>query len=286
MKREKVLKQFLFVAVAIFVLFVNAGKMVYANSSNYYQEIEGSAGTNSNITSSPNNEGYEIEKKSTAVTDSLKNFNLLNDENMAKANKIASPLVNAIGYLVGILIVAFPAIQIAISAIDCYYLGVAFTRKYLDGSNGGKQLVSDEAIKALMLSGAQTMQDAQQMAGGQIPMSGAMFGRGGVGAYGRPMGGFGSPMGGFGSPMGSPMGGYGNPMGSPMGMSPMGANGQQEQPQPKPNKKLAITIYFKMRIVFVVVSFVALIVLTSSLLLGFGINIAELINGIGAKFAG
>ena len=210
-----------------------------------------------------------------------KGLGVVSEENMEEATGLTKGFVNLLGKAMGVGIIIYIALQGLITVLDFYYVGVAFTRKYLDGSyrgnvaitqqpegyggqqpqnqnqNDGHQWVSDEAVKSVLFSRADNLQSAQNMAGGSFNSGMGMgFGRSGYGSnYGGSYG-----------------GGYG---------------GQQQQQQPAvqtPNKKLAITIYFKMRTIGLLISFVALFFLTSSLLLTGGINITEAIAKFGAKY--
>lgn len=182
-----------------------------------------------------------------SVSDYLQNREVIGDEEMQKANNLASPMVSVIGTIAGFIVLIASAAIFAITALDLLYIGVPFTRTYLApaqtsggggmgmmGGMGGqqqqpqrRQWVSDEAIQAVQLA--------------------------------NPSGGAGGGM---------PMGGMGGMMG---GMGAMG--GGQQQPQ---STKSVILGYFKKRVFFIVVFSLCTIVLTSSIVTDCGINLGKL----------
>lgn len=192
-----------------------------------------------------------------ALGDYLQSYEPLDDENMAEASKIASPVTNLIGNLVGIVTMITAAGIFLVTVFDLAYIGLPFTRGLLTSR---WQLVSDEALQAVAGMG-------QQGGAGQ---PGGM-----AGGMGSPMGGMGSPMGGMGSPMGG--------MGSPMGGAPMGG---QPGAQGGASVKSTITQYLKKRVVFLVIFTIASVLLTTSALVGTGVNLAGLLFKIIEKFNG
>lgn len=182
-----------------------------------------------------------------SVSDYLQNREVIGDEEMQKANNLASPVVSVIGTIAGFIALIASAAIFAITALDLLYIGVPFTRTYLapaqaSGGGGmggmgamgggqqqsqGRQWVSDEAIQAVQLA--------------------------------NPSGGAGGGM---------PMGGMGGMMG---GMGAMG--GGQQQPQ---STKSVILGYFKKRVFFIVIFSLCTIVLTSSIVTDCGINLGKL----------
>ena len=184
-----------------------------------------------------------------SVSDYLQNREVIGDEEMQKANNLASPMVSVIGTIAGFIVLIASAAIFAITALDLLYIGVPFTRTYLapaqasgggamGGMNGGmmggmgggqqqpqgRQWVSDEAIQAVQLA------NPSGGAGGGMPMGGMM---GGMGAMG----------------------------------------GGQQQPQ---STKSVILGYFKKRVFFIVIFSLCTIVLTSSIVTDCGINLGKL----------
>lgn len=179
-----------------------------------------------------------------SVSDYLQNREVIGDEEMQKANNLASPMVSVIGTIAGFIVLIASAAIFAITALDLLYIGVPFTRTYLApaqtsggggmgmmGGMGGqqqqpqrRQWVSDEAIQAVQLA------NPSGGAGGGMPMGGMM---GGMGAMG----------------------------------------GGQQQPQ---STKSVILGYFKKRVFFIVIFSLCTIVLTSSIVTDCGINLGKL----------
>lgn len=197
-----------------------------------------------------------------SVTDYMRNYKPVTDENMQNATQYASPITNAIGTFVGFVVMCVSAGIFAVTALDLAYIGLPVTRSFLNpqqaqqqgggmsgfggmGSMGGAQQqtqeyglhrkwVSDEAVACV----AQASPQQQQ-------------------------GGFG---GGFGGSGFSAMGGA-----------------QQQQPQ---QTKSVISMYLKKRIVFLVVFAIATVLLTSSIFTDCGINLAQLMFKIMDKVNG
>lgn len=177
----------------------------------------------------------------------------LTGEQLNVASGTLSPLTNAIGYVVGgIVVLIFSGITL-ITAADLLYIAIPPVRNvlYKSGTEG---------------TGA--------------AYTGGMPG----GGYNRGMGMMG--MGGVGSVTGGPakskqwvsdeavqcvilMGSSAtNQMGGPMGSG-------MQQPNAQVNKGSVITAYFKKRALFLVILAVCVIILTSSALLGTGVNLAQ-----------
>ena len=222
-------------------------------------------------------EGEGLETVNPAVTEYIKGYKAVTDENMKVASQITNPIVNIIGNLIGVLtIIAVAAVPLT-TMIDLLYIGFPAVRP--------------------LLNPEYNMQPQGGMMGGMSPMGGYGMGRMGMGmgmgmgasqapvstgrvrlvsdeaiactpqtAQAQPMAGGMSPMGGMGMGMG-------------MG-SMMGAAQQQQAPQ----TKSFIWEYFKKRMFFIILFVVSTILLTSSVLTDCGINIAQLIANIIVKF--
>ena len=75
-----------------------------------------------------------------SVSDYLQNREVIGDEEMQKANNLASPVVSVIGTIGGFLVLIASAAIFAITALDLLYIGVPFTRTFLapaQSSGGG-----------------------------------------------------------------------------------------------------------------------------------------------------
>lgn len=196
-----------------------------------------------------------------AIGDYMRGYNPVDDEDMARANQIASPITNFIGSAIGVIVVIASAGIFLITALDLCYIGIPFTRRLLTMKY---QLVSDEALACT--PGAAGPQQAGGM-GGQM---------------GGMNGGFGGGMNsGFGGGMNGGMGGYGG------GMNAMGGtNGQMGAQQGQQGTKSCIVQYLKKRVVFIVIFTICTIILLSSAITGCGINLASLLLKILNKVNG
>ncbi len=188
-----------------------------------------------------------------SVSDYLQNREVIGDEEMQKANNLASPVVSVIGTIGGFLVLIASAAIFAITALDLLYIGVPFTRTFLAPaqSSGGGMGMGGMGMGGMgSMGGAQQQPQGKQWVSDEAlvavqSMSGTQSSGGGMG-----MGGMGMGMGGMGS---------------------MG--GAQQQPQ---STKSVIMQYLKKRVFFIVIFFVCTIVLTSSIVSDCGINLGKL----------
>lgn len=205
----------------------------------------------------------DISKDDQAVSDWISDQRGMTGEQLNVAEKTLTPVTNIIGYIVGGVFVLTVVFIFLMTAVDLLY--IAFP-----------------PIRPLLFPGG-SQQGGMGMGG--APMAGGYggYGRGGYGGMGMSgmaQGGTGKVghqwisdeavqcaalMGGAQTQQGSPMmGGMG------MGMGMMG--GQQQEPM---STKSVIMTYFKKRLVFMILFAIAAIVLTSSALLGTGVNLAS-----------
>lgn len=178
-----------------------------------------------------------------SVTDYLRNYKPITNDNMATAQKYASPITVICGNVAGMVVILTAAWVALTTVLDLLYIGVPFVRPYLNpsySSGGG--------------GGGMGMPMPQPLGGGgkHVWVSDEA-----VACLGASSGGSSGGMG-----MGMGMGG--------MGMGGMGGGGQQT------STKSVITQYFKKRVFFLVIFAVATILLTSSVFTDCGINLAEL----------
>lgn len=206
-----------------------------------------------------------------AISDYLKGYTPVTNENMQKASTLASPIASAIGTLTGFIMIIVSAGIFLVTALDLCYIGLPFTRTFLDPNagqqaGGGMGMMGGGMMGGGMMGGQQPQSAgkicfisdeakacvAQAAGGGQPGMGGAMPG----------MGGFGGGMGGFGGGM-------------------MGGGAQAAQPT-----KSVIFMYLKKRAFFLIIFAVASIILLSSIFTDCGINLAALLTKILNKFNG
>lgn len=209
-------------------------------------------------TSTQNNQGNDISgalrdqqvsEDDQSVANWIKNQRGMTGEQINKASQTLSPITNLLGYVVGgAVVIVFVAI-FAITALDLVYISVPPVRNllYKAGTDG---------------TGAYT---------GGMPGGGYQRGYG--------YGGAGGAAGGSAKPTqwisdeavacAALVGGSSQSVGN---MGPVGGPGGNQQNVPT---KSVIGMYFKKRIVFMILLVVAAIVLTSSVLLGTGVNLAQ-----------
>lgn len=186
----------------------------------------------------------EISRDDENVADWIGNQRGMTSENLADASRLISPLTNMIGYLVGgITILIFVGI-FGITALDLLYISIPPVRNMLykpaqQGMNGmGGAKPRQWVSDEAVLCATLLGADSAQQGQGRMP-------------YGPGAGGFGP---------------YG-----PAGGAQMPGQ-QQQEPMAK---KSVIGIYFKNRVVFMILLVIATVVLTSSVLLGTGANLAK-----------
>ena len=197
------------------------------------------------------------------LTGYMRKYKPITGDNMKQAGVVATPIVNAIGTVTGFVLLIVMAGVGLITTLDLAYIGIPRLRPLLAPNAGGMQ------------------------AGGMSSPMGGM----GMGMHGRGMMGGGMMGGGMmgGSPQPS-AGGYrwvsdealasvamaGASVQPAGGMPPMGGGMMGATPQQPVKQSSVIFTYLKKRVFFVILFAVALILLTSSVLLDCGINIAEL----------
>ncbi len=196
-----------------------------------------------------------------SVSDYLKGYTPVTKGNMNKASSLASPIVNFIGMLIGLVCVITTAGVGLITALDLLYIAIP-------------------PVRGFLYEGAQ-QQGGMGMAGG--------MGMGGMHG-GMGMGGM-QPQGGARRirwvsdevvatvAMCQPQGQGGGMMGGGMGMGMQGA-------QQNMSTKSTISVYLKKRIFFLVLFAVASIVLLSTVFTDCGINVAALVMKVMAKVNG
>ena len=206
-----------------------------------------------------------------SVSDYLKGYTPVTKGNMNKASSLASPIVNFIGMLIGLVCVITTAGVGLITALDLLYIAIP-------------------PVRGFLYEGAQQGGMAGGMPGGMGMGMGNM--RGGMGMGGMGMGGM-QPQGGMHKirwvsdevvatvAMCQPQG-QGGGMGMGMMAGGMGMQGAQQNM----STKSTISVYLKKRIFFLVLFAVASIVLLSTVFTDCGINVAALVMKIMAKVNG
>ena len=211
-----------------------------------------SGGSNSSNQSASNLfDNGNVSQEDINVGNYIKNQRGMSTEQLNKASAVVSPLTNVIGYLIGAVIVIIMTGIFFVTALDLLYISIPFVRPllYAPGTDG---------------TGAMT--------GGRMP---------GYGGYGGGYGGYG----------GMPQQGgrvrktqwvsdeavqCAAMLGGSSGTEGMGMMSRVGQPpQQQMSKGSVIKSYFIKRALFMVLLAVCIVVLTSSVLLGTGVNIAN-----------
>lgn len=194
-----------------------------------------------------------------SITGYLKGYTPVTDDNMKNAQVYASPIVNLLGTLTGFLIMIVSAGIFTITGLDLMYIGIPPVRKMLNPDYGGG---SAGGMGGMGGMGAQPQASGRsRLVSDEAVACVAMAGQQGGGGV-------------------SQGGGFGGGFGGGMGMQ------QPQQQSQGSSTKSTITLYLKKRTVFLVVFAVAMIVLTSSILLDCGINLGVLSLKIISKFSG
>lgn len=257
---------FLFLSLSLVLVFGLSG--IYT-PNNYVYAMEDSVGGDEESDEDSDgglSEG-KLSKDDKAVGNYIKSQRGMTGKQMAEAGKKLSPLTNIAGYFVGGIVVIIFAFVFVITALDLLYITIPPLRNvlYKAGTDG---------------TGAMT----GGMPGGGYGM------RGGYGMHGGMMGGMAGGIAGTAKPTqwisdeavqcAAMLGGSSQttPVGGGM-MGGMGAVGSMagQMPQQMPMKSVIVE-YFKRRVVFMIILAIAAIVLTSSVLLGTGVNLAEWIT--------
>ena len=229
-------------------------------------DLDGLSNGNSSYSSQTNNSTSQgsSANENNSITGYLKGYTPVTDDNMKNAQVYASPIVNLLGTLTGFLIMIVSAGIFTITGLDLMYIGIPPVRKMLNPDYGGG---SAGGMGGMGGMGSQPQASGRsRLVSDEAVACVAMAGQQGGGGVSQG-GGFG---GGFGG------GGFGGGMGM-----------QQPQQQSQGSStKSTITLYLKKRTVFLVVFAVAMIVLTSSILLDCGINLGVLSLKIISKFSG
>lgn len=186
------------------------------------------------------------------LTGYMKKYKPITEDNMKQAGVVATPIVNAIGTVTGFVLLIVMAGVGLITAIDLAYIGIPRLRPLLAPNAGGTQAGGMGMHGRGMMGGSpQPSAGGHQWVSDEALASVAM-----AGASVQPAGGGMPPMGG--------------------GMGMMGGGMMGGTPQQPVKQSSVIFTYLKKRVFFVILFAVALILLTSSVLLDCGINIAEL----------
>lgn len=261
MVKRRNLRMMLCVA-SLSLSIISCGWVAYSMSANAY-DITDELGSSSSVTSGSGSSGSgaddflnqgDISSDDREVADFLKNQRGVTGEQLQEASDALSPITNAIGWVSGAIIALISLGIFLITAVDLLYISIPPIRTFLytPGTDG---------------TGAMT----------------AGRGYGGFGGYG-----------GYGAYGGANMNQQQKRkiqwvsdecirvcalMGGSSATEGMGAmsryGGYNAQPQQQMSRGSLIIEYLKKRAIFIIFFAVCILVLTSSVLMGFGVNVAQ-----------
>lgn len=199
-----------------------------------------------------------------SISDYLKGYNPVTSENMQKAGTMASPIVTALGTISGFIVMIVSAGIFVVTALDLCYIGIPFLRPTLNPNqaSGGSSPMMGMGMGMSSMGG---MQGGSVNSGRRCWVSDEAIAC--VNLAGGQQGGASMGM-------------------SPMGMSPMGMMGGMGQQPSQVSTKSVIVEYLKKRSFFLIIFTIATVILMSSIFTNCGLNLAELLTKIIAKFNG
>lgn len=276
MKRLSVSKALLLSVMCVICLIFGSVSVYATDIEQANKQLKEAYGNinSQNSTSTPQNGSSVPDYGQGSVSDYLKGYTPVTQDNMNKASSLASPIVNFIGVLVGILCALTTGGVGLVTALDLLYIAVPPVRTFLyDGA--GQQ-------------------------GGMQGGMGMGMGMGGMGMRGAGMYGGGMGMQGAGMQQGQKRFRWVSDevvatvaLCQPGGQSPamagggmMGMGMMNGAPQQNMSTKSTISVYLKKRIFFLVLFAVATVVLLSSVFTDCGLNIAALVMKIMARING
>ena len=249
----------LFLLVLMYTLVIPMGTVFCTDLDSLNQDS--SSSTRNQVSESGGSSGTEDESFN-SISDYMRGYNAVTDEDMESASKMVGPVTALIGKAIGVILLLVNSLVFLVTALDILYIAVPFTRKFLNPSNlqqgGGMMPGMGMGMRMGMSMGAGA-------GGGADPNAHKWVSDEAVAALIQ------------GGQMQGAGGGAMNAMGG-MSMGAMGAmGGQQAQPQ---GTKSIIGIYLKKRMFFLVVFAIATTILMSSILLDCGLNLAQLLHRI------
>jgi hypothetical protein len=237
----------------------------------------------SNNSSTNNGSSSDSSNSDGAISDYLKDYTPVTNDNMESASTYASPIVSLLGTLSGFIVMIVSAGIFVVTALDLAYIGLPFTRSLLNPqyASGGGAMMGGAPMGGMGMGGMRGM-------GGMGGMQGAQGGGGEYGMHRRWVSDEAVACVQMASPQpqaGGMAGGMGGGMmgGGMMGGGMMGGGMPQQQQQPQHTKSVILE-YLKKRSFFIIIFAVATVVLMSSIFTDCGLNLAELLTKIMQKF--
>ena len=265
MKTGKRVVSLLMVFMLMFAMFVTSGSMV-VHATGLEDDLSGQQQEGSDDAGDLFGDLKDQDiGDSNDIGDILAGQQTMTSDHLEQASVWAAPLTNIIGYAMGIIIILMVMLVGLITALDLMYIAIPPVRNilYKAGTDG---------------TGAYT--------GG---MGAGGYGMGGYGHRGMGAMGAGGAAGGSMKPtqwvsdeavacaalLGGSQQSVNMGMGGGMGMGMQGGMGMGAQPQQPMRMKSVLWVYIKKRALFLILLMVAIMVLTSSSLMGTGVNLAQ-----------
>lgn len=195
--------------------------------------------------------GQKVNGSDQGVIDFFNNNNFgASGENLNEASKMMAPVTNILGKLAGIAVILTITGVVVITSLDLLYIAIPPLRNilYKSGTNGAGGAMG---MTGAQMGGTGTKKPTQWVSDEAVACAALLGGS----ASATPMG----------------MGGMGG-MGAMGGMAGMG--GPQQQNAGMTTKSVIFT-YLKKRLFFLILLGLCVIVLTSSALMGTGVNLAS-----------
>lgn len=223
---------------------------VYAQSID--NDLGGSSGTSSSSSSS-NASGFfdegSVSQEDVSVGNFIKNHRGMTSEQLNTASDVISPLTNILGYLSGGVIAFIMCAIFFVTSLDLLYISVPFVRPFLyaAGTDGTGAMTAGRGGYGygggMMPQGGQQVTKKHQWVSDEAVQCASLLG--------------------------------GSSTSEGMGMMNRGGYGYQAQPQAQMSKGSVIKTYLIKRAFFMVLLAICIIILTSSVLLGTGVNLAN-----------
>ena len=265
-------KQKGFVAFLLLVMLTMSLLFATSNVNLYAESLDDNVSNSSGNSEGSNWTDGEVAEDDREVVDMLKGYRAFDSDDLAKAAQDASPFTKVVSWAISIVILLIFSLTAFVTVLDIAAIMLPFIRRFLyePGASGGggfggiggfgrgmggmqqqqptkTQWISDEAVNCIELLGGSSNANAANNSG-----------------------------------MGMMSGGFGGGM----GMNRMGGMGMNQQSQQVAEKKSSVLwAYLKKRAWVLFLLGVVIVVLTSSIITDFGMNIGLFVYKIIASFS-
>ena len=119
-------RHLIFVLCSVIMLTVSLAKVSVVHATS----LDDMNGSQTESSSTPSDDG-------SALSNYMRDYNPISNDNMNKASEYASPIVSALGTLAGVIMLIVVAAIGVVTALDLLYIYVPVTRTFLGGGAGG-----------------------------------------------------------------------------------------------------------------------------------------------------